>query len=55
MDSKAQGQRYTKQKEPEPAPRPKKTQHEMFIKVVDLKETMYSYQTGNLRTFQTMA
>ena len=41
MNSKYQGHCSNKTKESKPAPRPQKKQHEMFIKVVDLKETMH--------------
>ena len=34
------------QRNPKPPPEPHKKQHEIFIKVVDLKEIMYSDQTG---------
>ena len=48
MKSQCQGLRSTKQKEQEEMiPQdPKKKTHEMFAKIVDLKETMYSDQTG---------
>ena len=46
MKSQAQGLRSTSPKESKPSHRPQKKEHEIFIKVVDLKETMYSDQTG---------
>ena len=46
MKSKSQGHCYNKPMESKPAPRPHiNKQHEMFIKVVELKDTMYSDQT----------
>ena len=46
MRSKVQGHCSTNPNESKPSPRTQTNQHEMFIKVVDLKETMYSYKTG---------
>ena len=46
MKSKSQGHQSTNTKEYKPASRKQKKQHKTFIKVVDLKEKMYSDQTG---------
>ncbi|KAL7547782.1 hypothetical protein ACHAWF_012589 [Thalassiosira exigua] len=49
MHGQRQGIRSTKQKEPpqeETAPKPSKKEHDIYVKVVDLQETIYTDQTG---------
>ena len=47
MKSQAQCLRSFNPRESKPAPDSHKKRHEIFVKVVDLKEKMYSDQTGN--------